>query len=223
MALKEASLLPAVKWRYLELTDPRFPLGNKRFPSVTATDITAAGQRKVRKSQTWATRGGHTAFLSAEFCIDGKHELDSTKNCTHLFTGWSQIALLQTALTWVCTHHSFSPWVRLRQPTGDPHTLTFEWQTIPVKHSPLRNLHCYQPEMRGFPALWQQHHADRETLFSKRLSTMQGDSGSCIAPRIKLAFSESSKVQPYKNWPTHTLGNLPITHNSSIFLIKHKR
>lgn len=91
------------------------------------------------------------------------------------------------------------------------------------KAQPLTSFQCYQTEVRGFPALWQQYHADQETLFSIRLSTTQGHNGSSTAPRIKLAFSESSKLQPCKNRPTNTFGNLPITHNRSIFLIKQKK
>lgn len=235
---KEAWLLPAVKWRYLEFTDARFPLGNKRFPSVTATDFSAAGRCEGQRvtdpnnerqshhfsSQLSSTLMGSTGLTAQKLQSSPHGPVSDSSAAYH-----RQPEMQQTALAYICLHHTFTPWsFLLRQPThrsthvrGDPWAL---WD-VSGKHNscqtqPLTGLQWYQPRQHSgerfsspvtaAPCQWKQLSLKyrlqcRETMGSE-LNLKQA----CLFLTLNTTI-----------WK-RAFDDLPLTHNNSVFPIKQK-
>lgn len=206
---KEAWLLPAVKWRYLEFTDARFPLGNKRFPSVTATDFSAAGRcegQKVtdpnneRQSHHFSSQLSSTLMestsLTAQKLQSSPHGPVSNSSAAY----HRQTEMHQTALAYICLHHTFHSMVLLAETANTqvhPYLrrslspLRCEWETqflsntasdrppaLPAQAALRREV--FQPcDCSPMPM---------ETAFSEIPSPVQGDNGIRIEPKTSLPF-----------------------------------
>lgn len=190
---KEVWLLPAVKWRYLEFTDARFPLGNKRFPSVTATDFSAAGRCEGQKV-TDPNNEGQSHHFSSQLSPTLMESTSLTAPKITIFSSRAGQRQLRCILppAWdaadcVCIKfvsiilslHGPSCWDS--QQTGPPMSEVtpapsrmWAGNTIPVKHRLWRASSVTSPggtQARGFPALWLQPHANGNSFLWNTISS----------------------------------------------------
>lgn len=218
--------MPALKWRYLAFREPRFPLGKKRFPSITATDSQPPGKARAQAPKTQAVKGVSGLLLLTRMKTTSLTAPKITVFSSQAGHRWLRCTSAPAwEAAWACLR---PPLVSLlRQPAGPPMAglLPAPSQNWGGKHNPcqtqtLTSLQCQQSGvLNPLPAAPCQ---SGNVFLRNTISNAGGQGHHCWTQNKTYFFLTFKNMTVQKKRSIKAFDSLPIKHNNSIFLSKQK-